>query len=97
MEKRQFPYKYYPCVFVGWDNSPRRNTKGIIMINQNPDRFRGSLEKAKEYIQTNSLDDKLLFINAWNEWAEGNYLEPDSKNGYIYLEQIKKIFGEIIS
>jgi len=93
MENRQFPYKYYPCVLVGWDNSPRRGEKGIIMINQNQERFRESLQKAKEYVENNTLDDNIIFVNAWNEWAEGNHLEPDLNNGYKYLEQIKNTFN----
>jgi lipopolysaccharide biosynthesis protein len=92
MENRQFPYKYYPCVFVSWDNSSRRGQKGIIMINQNSDRFKVSLQKAKEYVENNKLDDNLIFINSWNEWAEGNHLEPDLKYGSMYLEQIKGVF-----
>jgi hypothetical protein len=93
MEKRQFNYKYYPCIFVSWDNTPRRGEKGIIMINQNYKRFWESLMKAKEYVEKNNLDDKIIFVNAWNEWAEGNYLEPDLKYGYMYLDQIKSVFG----
>jgi len=97
MENRQFPYRYFPCVFVGWDNTARRGEKGIIMINQNHNRFKESLQKAKDYVQKNNLDSNLIFINAWNEWAEGNHLEPDVKNGFSYLEQVKITFNGIPS
>lgn len=94
MALRTFPYPYLPCVFVGWDNSPRRGKKGIIIVNQNVNDFRDSLLSAKQLVSNYSPEEQIVFINAWNEWAEGNYLEPCSKNGLEYLETVKTVFSE---
>ena len=51
-------------------------------------------QKAKDYLNKHPNQPKLITINAWNEWAEGSYLEPDTKNGYKYLEAVKEVFGK---
>ena len=94
MSEVPFTNQMLPCVFVGWDNSPRRESKSIIIINQNRDTFKKSLLHAKNLIKDYSNDEKIIFINAWNEWAEGNYLEPDRLNGHTYLEAIKEVFND---
>ena len=79
----------YPGAFVGWDNTPRRGLKGTIYYNNSPIKFREQLVGLKR--RANKED--LIFINAWNEWGEGCYLEPDLMEKYNYLEQVKKVFG----
>ncbi|MBJ7967348.1 MULTISPECIES: glycosyltransferase WbsX family protein [Bacillus cereus group] len=74
----------YKGAFVDWDNSPRRKESALIMKGANPDKF-------KKYLLQHSKDTDFLFINAWNEWAEGTYLEPDEKYGYKYLEALMEI------
>lgn len=75
--------------FVDWDNTPRRGKRGSVILGGSPEKFEKYLEllinKSKANFQTD-----LLFIFAWNEWAEGGYLEPDETNGYGYLNAIKK-------
>lgn len=95
MQKRSFEYPYYPCIMVGWDNTPRRGKRAIIIKNQRPDIFEESLRFGLEKLNSfrAHLDERFLFINAWNEWAEGNYLEPCLENGHSYLEAIKKVLG----
>ena len=95
MAARTFPYKFLPCVFVGWDNTARRGKNGIIIRNQNKAVFKASLENAKKIISDYPADEKIIFINAWNEWAEGNHLEPCSKYGFEYLNAVKEVFGGI--
>jgi hypothetical protein len=75
--------KAIPCAFTGWDNTPR-NIRGHIFKGSTPERF---AEHLKELSALNTPTD-LLFINAWNEWAEGAYLEPDERYGYGYLEGV---------
>lgn len=95
MQQRELNYPYYPCVMVGWDNTPRRGENAIIIKDQNVPEFKASLkwalEKLNEYKEY--LEDQIIFINAWNEWAEGNYLEPCLEHGHSYLEAVKEFFG----
>jgi len=88
-QKRDFPE--LPSVFVGWDNTPRRGRKGIIMTKSHPDIFEKILRKAVEGAQARPPGERLVFINAWNEWAEGNHLEPDQKFGLGFLEAVKRV------
>lgn len=83
--------KIIPMAFVGWDNTPRRGKKGIIMTDNAPEIFAAELVRLKRKMAKADCNNGLLFINAWNEWAEGNHLEPDQKNGLAYLEVIKQI------
>jgi hypothetical protein len=75
-----------PSLFVGWDNTPRRGENGIIIINSTPKKFGDTLHKLVLEVQDREPEERLVFVNAWNEWAEGNYLEPDIENGLAYLE-----------
>ena len=81
-------------VFIGacpqWDNSPRRGTKGAVYYNCSPDNFKDYLRKVNKEVGI----DEYVYINAWNEWGEGAYLEPDENNRYAYLEAIKNVIGE---
>jgi lipopolysaccharide biosynthesis protein len=86
-------YKRYPCVTPMWDNSSRRVGRPFFAFkNSKPNIYKdwinGYLKKFKPY----SSEENLFFINAWNEWAEGNYLEPDKKWGRGYLEATKEAF-----
>lgn len=75
-------------MYVGWDNSPRKGENGQISLNSTPERFEYYLRKQIENVKKNYSND-MLFIFAWNEWAEGGYLEPDEKYQYKYLQAIK--------
>jgi lipopolysaccharide biosynthesis protein len=77
------------CVVVSWDNSPRRGEEGIVFINATPEAFRAGLADAMAEVADRPFDERLIFLNAWNEWAEGNHLEPDRKNGLAYLTAIR--------
>jgi glycosyltransferase involved in cell wall biosynthesis len=78
------------AVFPSWDNEARKRGKGITFINSSPQLFRKWLDHASSYALKEPINDKsFVFINAWNEWAEGAYLEPDQHYGYAYLDQVK--------
>ncbi len=79
---------YYPMVVPNWDNSPRCGESGFILHGSTPDLFKQVVEKAVEKVKNHPHDNKIIFIKSWNEWAEGNYLEPDSKWGHQYLQMI---------
>lgn len=83
-----------PCVFVGWDNTPRRGENGIIMLNSTPQTFGAELDReVARRLSDKNRETDLFFINAWNEWAEGNYLEPDLRYGHGFLQEVKRVFG----
>ncbi len=99
MLERNFSYPYFPCTFVNWDNTPRRGKNGIIIHNSSPIKFQHFLEihiqKLKE--MNFSTEENFIFINAWNEWAEGNYLEPNDRNGLSYLQAVKSAIQKYIN
>lgn len=88
--------KHVACVFTDWDNSPRRGKKGIVAVGATPQKFELYLRRKREMVEKYYSND-YLFIFAWNEWAEGGYLEPDEKFGYGYLEAIRNVFFDQIS
>ena len=72
--------------FVGYDDTPRRGKEGVVFEGQTPELFKQYLT---ELLAKNEVNNSpFTFINAWNEWGEGMYLEPDEKDGYAYLEAI---------
>lgn len=85
-----FPQKpnMFPGAFVDWDNTPRHKKRGSFCENVTPDKFEHylsiQLRRTREVYKKD-----YLFLFAWNEWGEGGYLEPDSKNGFAMLEAIK--------
>ncbi len=88
------PYTRFPCITPSWDNSPRRKRDSVIFAGSTPaiyeEWFRGVLRKLKSA----GLENNLVFINAWNEWGEGNHLEPDVQHGRGYLEATKRVLSE---
>ncbi len=92
---RKLPVNTYPGAFVDWDNSPRKNIKSTVMKGSSVDEFKNYFHK--QYIKAHSQGAPFLFINAWNEWCEGTYLEPDTLNEYKYLEVVKSVVGANIN
>ncbi len=80
----------FRTVFVDFDDSPRRRERAIIAKGSTPKRFGKYLKKSMELSRQEG--NAYVFINAWNEWGEGNYLEPDTRHGYAYLKQVKKVY-----
>lgn len=81
-------YNYYPCVFPSWDNSARRKS-AIIIQNNDPAEFTKWIIYARNYLKSRAQSEQILFVNAWNEWAEGCHLEPDIETGTAFLEALK--------
>lgn len=80
----------YPTIIPNWDRSPRSGKRAEIWYNTTPDLFYQHIKKALEIISNKEEEHKILFLQSWNEWGEGNYVEPDCKYGHGYLESIKK-------
>lgn len=83
-------YKLFRGVCPAWDNTPRRKNNSTIYINNQPGDFQQWVNNAiRDTIQRfDNPDERLIFVNAWNEWAEGAHLEPDDRYGYAYLQSI---------
>jgi hypothetical protein len=79
----------YRTVLVGWDNTARRGERAIIVTGSTPDALAADLQSAVDDVATRPVDERLVFVNAWNEWAEGNYLEPDKHYGRARLEAVR--------
>lgn len=84
-------YKRFPGVCPMWDNTARRGKKAFILKNSNPQKYSEWLSYHIKNFAPYSEEENFLFINAWNEWAEGNHLEPCQKWGRDYLEATKRV------
>jgi lipopolysaccharide biosynthesis protein len=91
MNRPEPEYKLFPCVAPGFDNSARRKSGASIYVGSTPEVYRKWLDRSINQTQRRfeNRDERLVFVNAWNEWAEGNHLEPDQKWGHRYLEETK--------
>jgi GT2 family glycosyltransferase/cephalosporin hydroxylase len=78
--------RLYPGVMPSWDNTARQLTRSTIWVNSSPEAYCEWLAEAARLVRTRrAQSDHLVFINAWNEWAEGCHLEPDERYGYAWL------------
>lgn len=94
---------YHPNATMGWDSSPRTvQTDGFVdhgypfmatMGGNTPAAFEKALRRMRSFLDSRPEQPKICNINAWNEWTEGSYLEPDKRNGLGYLEAVRKVFG----
>jgi len=88
------PYPFFRTVMPSWDNTARRQNKSDIFVNSTPEAYGRWLAHLVE--QTRWLrapGERVVFVNAWNEWAEGNHLEPDQRHGHDYLEATRHALG----
>ena len=77
---------FFPCVMPNWDNTPRSGYNGFVLQGATPELYKLHLEEAISLVDNYPSDKKLIFVKSWNEWAEGNYLEPDLKHGRDFLD-----------
>ena len=81
----------FPTIAPNWDHSPRSGRKALLFDNCEPRYFQKLIEKTLDLIKHKDPEHQIVFIKSWNEWGEGNYLEPDLKYGRGYLEDLKKV------
>ncbi len=82
-------YCIYPCVINNWDNTPRSGKNGVVLVDANPDRYREHLDAVINTVSKTNHNKPLVFLKSWNEWAEGNHLEPDLRDGHAWLEAVR--------
>lgn len=98
-----FQLPYYGNVSCGWDSTPRLSHTDVYvqrgypfiptLVGNTPAEFKQALVEMKRWLDEGGNADKIFSINSWNEWSEGSYLEPDTTNGYGFLEAIRDVFG----
>lgn len=89
VDRNDYNSQTIPGAFADWDNTARKQYNSQILTGVTPEKFGFYISKL--YRKCNKNDVPFIVINAWNEWAEGAYLEPDQRYGFEYLEQIRKI------
>jgi hypothetical protein len=102
--RQNFPVPYQPNVSMGWDSTPRTDQslnfqKGqypykSVIVNNTPQAIQAALVNAREFVDRQEGEPKMISLNSWNEWTEGSYLLPDTVHGTAFLEAIHNIFGK---
>jgi hypothetical protein len=100
----RYELPYFPNVSMGWDPSPRTVQTDVYenlgypftptLEGNTPEAFKKALQDAKAFLDQGRTTPKILTLNAWNEWTEGSYFEPDTVHGMAYLEAIREVFRE---
>lgn len=89
--QRAWPhFRYFRCVSPSFDNTPRRPTGGLVLHGATPELYQTWFERVLSQTMQQDLPNRVIFINAWNEWAEGNHLEPCQRWGRAYLEATQR-------
>lgn len=95
-QKHSTGFTLYKTAMMNWDNSARKKLKANIYLGISPDIFQDWFSYCCSYVlKNNDANNRFVFINAWNEWAEGTHLEPCKKWGYSYLNRISKVLSEL--
>jgi hypothetical protein len=89
------PYRRYETVCPTWDNTARKGASGWVLHGSTPDSYEAWLAGALDRAMAEPPEQRLVFVNAWNEWAEGAHLEPDLANGTSYLEATARALASV--
>ena len=79
----------YPTLLPQWDRTPRAGIQTNPLVDSTPEKFQRTIEDALQLVKDKNPEHQILFLKAWNEWGEGNYVEPDQKFGHGYLNAIR--------
>ena len=83
-----------PTIAPGWDHSPRSSRNAFVLTNPHPKYFYKLTKKAIEMVKNKPEEERIIILKSWNEWGEGNHMEPDMKYGMGYLDALKKALSE---
>lgn len=85
--------RLHPCVYPNWDNTPRSAHRGLVLDGASPAAFATQVDAALAAVADRDPEQRFLFVKSWNEWAEGNHLEPDQTHGHGYLDALAHSLG----
>jgi lipopolysaccharide biosynthesis protein len=86
-------YPTYPCLVHAWDNTPRTGVNGVVLTGSTPAKFGAYMNRAIDLLRNVHSEKQIILFKSWNEWAEGNHLEPDREHGHAYLDTIRISLG----
>ena len=89
--KEDSDIKVHPSIIPNWDHTPRSGLGGHVYLDSTPELFGGHVQDVLIKIKEKPEEERIAFIKSWNEWGEGNYLEPDLKHGLSYLKKLKSV------
>ena len=84
---------HHPCVIPNWDNTPRSGKRGCVLTGATPAKFGLQVRNALRRLDDVPAGERVVFVKSWNEWAEGNHLEPDLRDGHAWLEALRDEIG----
>ena len=88
---------WYPSILPQWDHSPRSGKRANIFSNSNPEFFKKHVRQVLETVRKKKAENRIVFLKSWNEWAEGNYMEPDLTHGHGFLTALKEAIHDFES
>lgn len=83
-----------PSIIPNWDHTPRSGIKGSLFLGSTPRLFKKHALKAIEMVSKKPINNRIIFLKSWNEWGEGNYMEPDLKFGKVYIQALREALDE---
>jgi len=86
--------RIYPVIIPNWDYTPRRGMGSLIFHDSTPELFKKHVRQILSLIDKKDSRDKIVFLKSWNEWGEGNYMEPDLKFGKGYIDALREVLDE---
>lgn len=89
VEDMEYNTSVIPTIIPNWDHSPRSGKRGLVLEDARPEYFKKHVEDVMEHLKEKPAEHRIAFIKSWNEWGEGNYMEPDLKYGRGYLEALR--------
>lgn len=88
--QREKQNNVYPSIIPNWDHTPRSNVGGFVLQNSNPELFKKHVKSILNIIENKPQKDQIVFLKSWNEWGEGNYMEPDTNFGKAYINVLNE-------
>ena len=84
----------FEAIYPNWDHSPRSGRNGFIVVDSTPELFEKHVAQVLKEVENKQPEHQIAFVKSWNEWGEGNYIEPDLKYGKGYLEALSRQLGK---